>query len=175
MRYFFFLVFSLSSAFFNGELYAASEKIYSWLDANGVQVFSDIARDGAEEINIRVSNNINSSGSSSKSSLPETVIQSSYQVEITQPQSDATIRDNTGSVFISSLVKPRFEQGFMLQLFLDNQAIATPQNNATFLLNNVDRGEHAIKIELLNDKGKIIASSQVRTFFLHKTSSIKAK
>jgi hypothetical protein len=39
-----------------------------------------------------------------------------------------------------------------------------------FVLRNIDRGEHIIKMQLLNDKGKIIASSKPITFYMHRAS-----
>ena len=37
-----------------------------------------------------------------------------------------------------------------------------------FALRNIDRGEHQIKLELLNEKGKVIASSEAVTFYMHR-------
>ena len=43
-----------------------------------------------------------------------------------------------------------------------------------FVLRNIDRGEHQIKMSLLDDKGKIIATSSPVTFYMHRISVNKA-
>ena len=102
--------------------------------------------------------------------LTPQVIKDDYQVEINQPKENATIRDNTGSVYVSGSIKPIFKQGLNIQLYLDNKPYEKPQSHSMFVLRDIDRGEHIIKMELLNEKGKVIASSKPITFYMHRAS-----
>jgi hypothetical protein len=153
---------------------ATSTKIYVWRNADGVLVYSDSPKPGAEEVDVKEPNNMSSSIDTSILDINPKTIEETYQVEITQPANNATIRDNTGSVYVSGRIKPIFKQGLKIQLKLDNQPYEKPQTHSMFVLRNVERGEHQLKMDLINDKGKVIASSESVTFYMHRASVIRA-
>ncbi len=148
---------------------AASTKIYVWRSDDGVLVFSDSPKPGAEEVDVREPNTASSVDTSMLDLTPQ-VIKDDYQVEINQPKENATIRDNTGSVYVTGSIKPIFKQGLTIQLYLDNKPYEKPQPHSMFVLRDIDRGEHIIKMKLLNEKGKVIASSNPITFYMHRAS-----
>lgn len=152
--------------------YGSSAKVYVWRDEAGVLVFSDTPRPGAEEVKTKEGNVIEASTKLETSVLdikPQ-VIEETYQVEINHPKNSSTIRDNTGSVYISGSIKPIFKPGLRIQLILDNKPHLAPQTHTMFSLKNIDRGEHQIKMQLLNEKGKVIALSEPITFYMHRAS-----
>lgn len=151
--------------------YASSAKVYVWRNEQGVLVFSDSPRPGAEEVNVKSDNVIQSSVDTSILDIKPKEIEEKYQVEITLPEDHATIRDNTGSVHVTGRIKPVFKRGLKIQLYLDNKPYDKPQTHSMFALRNVDRGEHQIKMELINNKGKVIASSKPITFYMHRASA----
>jgi hypothetical protein len=65
-----------------------------------------------------------------------------------------------------------FERGLRVRLLLDGKSQGEPQNNAVFILRDVHRGEHKLQMELFDQSGKLIATSPVTTFYLHRTSVI---
>ena len=150
-------------------VFAASTKIYVWRSDDGVLVFSDSPKPGAEEVDVREPNTASSVDTSMLDLTPQ-VIKDDYQVEINQPKENATIRDNTGSVYVTGSIKPIFKQGLNIQLYLDNKPYEKPQPHSMFVLRDIDRGEHIIKMKLLNEKGKVIASSNPITFYMHRAS-----
>lgn len=154
--------------------FAGSAKIYVWRNEQGVLVFSDSPKAGAEEVEVKESNTVKSSIDTSVLDITPQVIQDEYQVSIIQPKNNATIRDNTGSVYVSGRIKPIFKRGFKIQLYLDDQPYEKPQTHSMFVLRNIDRGEHQIKMSLLGDKGKVIATSSPVTFYMHRISVSKA-
>ncbi|MEW6989045.1 DUF4124 domain-containing protein [Colwelliaceae bacterium 6441] len=154
---------------------ATSTKIYVWRNADGVLVYSDSPKPGAEEVAVKNPNAISSSIDTSILDINPKAIVEKYQVEITQPANNATIRDNTGSIYVSGRIKPIFKQGLKIQLFLDNQPYDPPQSHSMFVLRNIERGEHQVKMDLIDHKGKVIASSKPITFYMHRASVIKAK
>lgn len=147
-----------------------SAKIYVWRNEAGVLVFSDSPRAGAEEMEVKKDPTIIPSANTSILDITPKVVAETYSVDITQPENHATVRDNTGSVYISGRISPVFKQGYTIQLYLDNKPYESPQAQAMFLLRNVDRGEHQVKFDLINDKGKVIASSKIVTFYMHRAS-----
>lgn len=151
--------------------YATSAKIYVWRDASGVLVFSDSPAPGAEEVEIKPSNqNISSSMDTSILDIKPKQLDDKFEVDIIRPTNNSTIRDNTGSVHVSGRIKPVFKQGLSIQLFIDEVPYKTPQTHSMFALRDVERGEHQIKLVLFNAKGKVIASSKSVTFYMHRAS-----
>ncbi len=149
-----------------------TSKIYVWRDEKGILVFSDSPKPGAEEVKAEPDNVFKSSTSIDMKVLDITPkeITEQYEIAITIPKNNATIRDNTGSIYISGSIQPRFKPGWNVQLVLDDKPHGKPQNRSIFSLKNIDRGEHKLKMLLLNDKGKIIASSPSVTFYMHRAS-----
>ncbi|WP_239059070.1 MULTISPECIES: DUF4124 domain-containing protein [unclassified Colwellia] len=155
-------------------VFAGSAKVYVWRNEQGVLVFSDSPKPGAEEVDIKEPNTIKSSVDTSILDIKPKVIDNSYQVEIIQPENNATIRDNTGSAYVSGRIKPIFKRGLQIQLYLDDKPYKKPQTHSMFVLRDIDRGEHQIKMSLLDDKGKVIATSSPVTFYMHRISVNKA-
>ncbi len=165
----FFVLFTQAYAVFAG-----SAKVYVWRNEQGVLVFSDSPRPGAEEVDVKDPNTVKSSIDTSILDIKPKAIDNNYQVEIIQPENNATVRDNTGSAYVSGRVKPVFKRGLKIQLYLDDQPYEKPQTHSRFVLRNIDRGEHQIKMNLIDDKGKVIATSPPVTFYMHRVSVNKA-
>ena len=150
--------------------YASSAKIYVWRDENGTLVYSDSPKPGAEIVDVKDKSISIPSVDTSILDIKPKILEDNFEVVITQPENNATIRDNSGSVFISGGIKPVFKRGFTIQLYLDNTPYGKPQSHSMFALRNIDRGEHQIKMELLDAEGKVIALSKEITFYMHRVS-----
>lgn len=144
--------------------YSGDKKIYSWVDKNGVLVFSDTPKVGATEVKL----------TSQTLSMPtvdtrildeqQPVAAKSYKVVISSPADQGTVRENTGSVYVTSRITPRFENGFKIQLLVDGTAFAEPSNTSTFALRDVNRGEHTLQVKLFDPQGSIVSVSPISTF-----------
>ncbi len=137
-------------------------------------VYSDTAINGAEEVEIKTSSMVKYSIDTSVLDITPKIINENYVVNITQPISNSTVRNNTGSVYISANISPVFKPKHKLQLYLNDELYKQPQRHLMFMLRNIDRGEHKIKITLISDKGKVIATSSPVTFYMHRVSVNKA-
>ena len=148
-----------------------AKKIYVTRDANGVLVFSDSPQADAEEVNLSSRANMMEA---TDPTLParKPPAKEPFKVEIVQPEDQGTVRDNTGSVYVSGKISPMFQRGLRVRLLIDGKAQAEPQNNAVFILRDVERGEHKLQMELFDQSGKLIATSPVTTFYLHRASVI---
>ncbi|TMM43893.1 DUF4124 domain-containing protein [Colwellia ponticola] len=153
-------------------VHAQTAKIYVWRNESGVLVFSDAPRPDAEELKTKPGNIIQSSTSVDTEVLDITPqkMTEAYEIVINTPKNHTTIRDNTGSIYIAGDIKPRFKNGLEVQLLLDGEPYKAPQNHSMFSLRNIDRGAHTIKMLLLNEEGKVIASSTSVTFYMHRAS-----
>lgn len=164
------LLFALVFMTLVAPIVAEASKVYVWRNEHGQLVFSDSPRPGAEEVEISGDQTIIPSVDTSILDIKPKAIDERYDIEITQPVDHATIRDNTGSVYITGRIKPIFKRGLKVRLLIDDKPYQEPSDRVIFSLRNVDRGEHRIKLELLNEKGKVIASSTPVTFYMHRAS-----
>ncbi len=167
------LLFTVLGVTLTAPVHPSTAKIYVWRNEKGVLVFSDSPRAGAEEVKTKPGNVIQSSTSVDTKVLditPQEVAEQ-YEISINTPKNNATIRDNTGSIYIAGSIEPRFKAGLEVQLILDGKPQQKPQKHSMFSLRDIDRGKHKIKMLLLDEKGKVIASSTPVTFYMHRTSS----
>jgi hypothetical protein len=167
------LLFTLLGISLAWPVHSSTAKIYVWRNESGVLVFSDSPRPGAVEVKTKPGNVIQSSTLVETKVLditPQTVNEK-YEITISNPKNNATIRDNTGSIYIAGGIKPRFKAGLEVQLILDGKPHLPPQKHSMFSLRDIERGEHKIKMLLLDEKGKVIASSTSVTFYMHRASS----
>ncbi len=148
--------------------------VFVTVDKNNVPVFSDNPVPGASQLQLKEGNRMLAVTPTeiSQRSIDQTP---KFEVSITKPEQEGTVRENSGTVYVSGQVKPLFAQGLRVRLYLDGQAVAGPSSNANFILHNIDRGEHQLMLELSDQNGKVIATSPVTTFFLHRASAITPK
>ncbi|MEP0357684.1 MAG: DUF4124 domain-containing protein [Paraglaciecola sp.] len=155
---------------------ASANVIYKTVKEDGTVVYSDIPTKGAASVNL---SGVNSAviptlnGSNTKPNVnkpykkPEKVI--TYTVSILNPVAEQTIRNNAGELNVKAQVFP--ETSGQYKLFVDNQLVST-KSSGSFRLESLERGAHEIEVKFLNNSGKILASSDTQTFFLHKASAL---
>ncbi|MDE3271515.1 DUF4124 domain-containing protein [Pseudoalteromonas sp. G4] len=152
----------------------AAKEIYMWRDENGVLVFSDTKRPGAKVISL-ADDKVTSMKKADTSVFDTSDSQTQaikYGIEIVSPSHEDTIRDNTGSLHVSTRITPSFNPKFKVQLLFNGKRNTPPQSKAVFVMRNVDRGAHTIQAQLFNEKGEAVATSEQITFFMHRASSI---
>ncbi|OHU86092.1 MULTISPECIES: DUF4124 domain-containing protein [Pseudoalteromonas] len=150
---------------------ASQPQVYRWKDENGNWVFSDVPRAGSEKISLNKPLSMPTTDTSIlKPKKVNKAVQ--YELRISSPGHQQTIRENTGTVYVSGQVKPVFSKGLTVQLSLNGQLVSDKQTNTTFALHNLERGEHHLVMYLFDEHGTRIATSPQSTFYLHKTSRI---
>lgn len=160
--------------FIAASVYAESEvkKVYSWKDKNGVLVFSDSPRPGATEVKMNTQNLTMPATDTSILNSAPSATPVKFKVSISSPANEATVRENTGSVYVTARISPRFETGFKVQLLFDGTPHGAPSNSTTFALREVNRGEHTLQAKLYNANNKLVSVSPISTFFMHRASVI---
>ena len=152
--------------------YGGDKKIYSWKDKHGVLVFSDSPRAGAQEIKLATQNLSTPAVNITVLNEDKPAAVVNFKIVIASPTNEETVRENTGSVYVTSRIVPRFESGFKIQLLVDGVAFAKPSNTGTFALRDVNRGEHTLQLKLFNSEGSVVSVSESSTFFMHRASSL---
>lgn len=166
---------------------ALATTIYSWTDDNGIVHFSDTP--GSQQastiklsvtevqpnieatvIDINQTDNVEliSITTETKASLPVATI------SLLTPVHQQTIRSNDGDINIRAVSNRKLNKNTQAQLVIDGKVHGSPQTHLTWKLVNIDRGSHQIQIQLLNN-GKILATSESITVYLHRVSQARPK
>jgi len=172
------IIIPLFSLFFMySTLLHAEGKIYKWVDEDGTTYFSDTATPDTEEITATNQNLFSAEVLKTDENHPakndenineEEVVE--YQAEIISPQDDAAIRSNEGTLEVHVNISPEKKNTHKLQLYLDGQALGQPQISSTIRALNVGRGTHQVQAHLLDEKGKVLAKTQIVTVHLQRVS-----
>lgn len=154
-----------------------AEGIYKWVDENGQMHFSDVPKDGAEELDISPAQTFSSPGAAVSTSAADQTseIEDDDAVKyeslvVTNPTTEETIWNTGGTVTVGVYLKPGLEVGHEIVVSLDGETIRVPPRSSTVQLTDVVRGEHTIRAEVLNESGEILISSDPVKFFYQQTS-----
>nr|WP_136250588.1 DUF4124 domain-containing protein [Ningiella ruwaisensis] len=150
----------------------AQTKIYKVVNEDGSISFSDTPMPGAEEIELKGAVNtmqsMNANQRPPAAQAQDKTEQETYTLSILSPQPEATIRDNNGNVRIASAIQPQIEGSYILNFAGEEYS----SKSGAFALTGINRGAHQYSVEFLNNSGKVIASSDTRTLYLHQASAI---
>ncbi len=148
---------------------AASGTIYKVVLEDGTVLFTDKPVKNGQPLDIQstASNTMPALASPSPSSTPSPQSEKRYHIAISSPSDEATIRNNTGDVTIASASST--DGNFIYELWLDGKPVDT-NTTGVFKLSDVLRGAHQYFVQLKDNKGKTLASSEQRTLYMHRAS-----
>ena len=93
-----------------------------------------------------------------------------YEIAFSSPAPDAVLRDNQGSVSVAVNISPALGPDNLIQFIVDGQKQGPASRETSWQLSDLERGVHTVQVEVLNDKGSVVASAQ-SSFTLHKASA----
>ncbi|EHL32339.1 DUF4124 domain-containing protein [Legionella drancourtii] len=146
--------------------------IYKWVDSQGNVHFSDTPHPGAEKLNIPDAQTY--SPPVPQSTEPEKLTPANpdaykptyTKVAITQPDNEATIRNNQGSIAVTAEIEPDLFPGDKVQLIFDGSPLGEPQTNLLFQLSGIYRGSHTIAVQVIDADGGAVETSEPITVFM---------
>lgn len=151
----------------------AAQTLFKVVKADGSVVYTDQPLPGAQSLSLPP---VNTAAPLAKSTPPPPPLIKpkvpDYQLKVLSPAPGATIRDNSGNLQVLASVEPQGAGQF--RLYLDEQPVQT-QSTPLFNLEGIDRGEHHIRVEFLDQSGKVLASTPSQVFYLHKASLLIQK
>ncbi|MEE9342091.1 MAG: DUF4124 domain-containing protein [Gammaproteobacteria bacterium] len=94
------------------------------------------------------------------------------QFRISSPEEDQGFWETTGAVKIATEIEPELQQdvGHQIQFYMDGYKQGKASSRASVSLVNVNRGEHSVYAQVIDDQGKVVQRSATVTFSLHKPS-----
>jgi hypothetical protein len=172
MRYF--LMILLASCLFSSQAYS---EVYRWVDAAGKVHYSDSPHADAEVVHIAPAPTPvtpveqSAGGTEETKAVDEEDEAEAYQIKILTPEHDEAIRDNAGNVVVFVKVTPSLEpdKGYAFVVYLDGTESKEKQTTPQFTLQNVDRGTHELRVELMDNKNKVLSTASA-TFHLQRHS-----
>lgn len=161
----------LTFIFFCGISYA---DIYKWVDSQGNVHFSDTPHRGAEKLNIpdaqTYSAPVPQAPASDKAGQKQDGNAHVYtKLVIAQPENEATIRNNQGSITVTAEVDPDLFPGDKVQLIFDGSTLGEPQSNLLFQLSGVYRGSHTIAVQIVDAEGNVLETSDPVTVYVFRS------
>jgi hypothetical protein len=154
-----------------------AETIYKWEDGSGQIHYSDMPREGALEMTVQDVQTYSSPGSpassrSSSSGGDEADSPGYDSLVIVSPGVEETIWNTGGIVTVNWALKPNLQSGHNLRVYLDGTALPTVPQSATggLTLQEVERGSHTLRTEVVDPSGTTVVESNEVTFFYQQTS-----
>ncbi|MGF1683017.1 DUF4124 domain-containing protein [Photobacterium minamisatsumaniensis] len=153
-----------------------AEPIYTWEDEDGKIHFSDQPQTGATELILKVPKvqtpppqmPLPTLDQETTTDSPEPALPAAT-IKLLTPTHQQTLRNNEGKISVRAHASRKLNQGHTIQLLLDGKPYGKPQTQQQWQLSNLDRGSHTLQSQLLK-YGKVIASSETVTVFLHRAT-----
>jgi Domain of unknown function (DUF4124) len=154
---------------------AALAQIYKTTDAQGNVVFTDQPpADGgqAEQVELHP---LNTTPATPVRPRPQPAKaadapKAQYQVSIQAPANETTIPMGPGDFSVIAATQPPLAGGERLQLLLDGEQQGEPQAGGSWQLSNVFRGARQITVQRQSAEGKVLATSEPVTVYVHRPS-----
>ena len=153
-------------------------ELWRWVDDQGVVHFSDRPVPGAEKVTLRGAQTFSAPAARPQAAPPEGAAGEDpaqapiyRRLSIVQPGREETLRNIEGRLDVRIEVDPPIRGRHELRAFLDGQPVqSVPPAATAFTVANVFRGEHTLRVAIVDETGREIATSDAVRFFVHQTS-----
>lgn len=159
---------------------AAQQRVYRWVDEDGVVHYSDQAVPGAEEIIIQTAPSRSQSARPPRNAPPlyerppreeEPADDQPFSYEsiaFSSPTAEQTLWNIGGTLSVEVNVTPSLRSGHRLRLYFDGEPQTITGTQAT--LQEVWRGTHNLQAEVVDSNGEMMIRSEPIRFYVQQTS-----
>jgi hypothetical protein len=152
----------------------SAETVFKKTGADGTVEFSDTPSENSKSVEIETAPTYDLRTPSPNTWQSKPTNQSAgpnyTSLAITSPANDSTIRINSGSLTVTGQVLPQLQQGHQFILRSNGATIAGPQSSASFSLQGLGRGSHALSLSVVDKAGHVVISSPPVTVNLLRAS-----
>lgn len=92
-------------------------------------------------------------------------------VAIVHPAHEQTVHDNEGNLVVQVAVEPGLAPGDQIVVLLDGEPIARAPSTM-FAFAGVERGAHAVEVQVVDQSGNTLVASQPVTFYMWQASRL---
>ncbi|MBD9633162.1 DUF4124 domain-containing protein [Pseudomonas sp. PDM19] len=153
----------------------ASAQIYKYTDANGKTVFTNQPPTNvdAKPVELPPTNTVGPQGPVAvpADSGTENQAAKAYAIlALSNLPDDESLRQNNGTFIVNVVVQPALAAGHQLQLVLDGQPYGAPTTSTGIGVQNIDRGDHTMAVQVLQGS-RVIQTSAPASFTLQRIST----
>ena len=156
----------------------AAQEVYKSTEPDGVPLFSDRNRAGAQKLEIdpiptiKIHTPVSRPAASSNELSADPEDAAYTKVTIEKPADDSVVWATGQPVAVSVVTEPAFASGsgYAIGLRLDGKLTGVRSQRGNITLMNVDRGTHTLQAVILNASGQVVAESGTVTFHLKRHS-----
>jgi hypothetical protein len=153
----------------------ASAQIYKYTDANGKTVFTNQPPTNvdAKPVELPPTNTVGPQGPAAAPATSGTENQATtaYQIlALSNLPDDESLRQNNGTFIVNVVVQPALAAGHQLQLLLDGQPYGAPTSSTGIGVQEIDRGDHTLAVQVLQGS-RVIQTSAPVSFTLQRIST----
>ncbi len=155
---------------------AFGRDVYKLTNADGEVIYSDTYIEGAERMRVSDPKTSSTRAPAGADETQDTGTNAPAQgegyesLEIVQPENEATIRNNEGTVTVGIAVSPGLAKGHKVRILVDGNQLDGDLASTQFSLNNLNRGTHTLETRIVDEAGAVLISSSPVTFHLRKAS-----
>jgi hypothetical protein len=159
-------------------LTAAATEMWRWVDENGVVHFSDRPRPGAERVDMRPAQTFTApeieprrpAVAEPEQDGEEPATARYNRLAILSPDDGETLWNIAGELTIQVDVDPALRSNHGFLVYLNGQRVGSPHSEPSFTIGDVTRGEHTLRVAIVDERGRERASSNPVVFYVHQTS-----
>ncbi len=148
--------------------------VYRWIDADGQAHYTDRPQPGAERVTIDVGPSTSSpdtgASPSSNTQAPDdgtgSPVFSYRSLTITTPAQEQVLWNIEGQLDVAAAVQPALRSGHALQFYLDGRMAQADAGRTQTQYPEVFRGEHSLRVEVVDEEGKTLITSPTSRFFV---------
>lgn len=146
----------------------AKTNVYKQINADGQVEYSDKPSEQSTEMVLpQIQVNSSAMPQASESKAPDTITveqaknkQEQVHIRISSPIEQQMFISAIREVPVTILVEPKLSPTQKVKLLVDNQPFGEPQNTDSFVIKEIERGQHELKAMVLDEQGKILATSE---------------
>jgi len=154
----------------------ASAQIYKYTDANGKTVFTNQppSNVSAKPVELPPTNTVapqTPTNTDAGNNAGGAEAQNAYTIlALSNLPNDEALRVNNGTFVVEVVVQPQLAMDHQLQLLLDGQPYGAPTHSTSITMDNIDRGEHTLAVEVVQGS-RVIQTSAPANFTLQRIST----
>jgi hypothetical protein len=166
----------LVSVLFGAVPIASSATLYKWVDDQGVVHYSDQPEPGAEKIKVKPAQTFKG-GTPRVTSAPAGSRPPAAPVShlaIASPTPEQVFINQTGVAVVAD-VQPQLQGGQQVVFLLDGKPVeGLGPESTSVTLDEVPRGAHSVAVQVLDQGGRVVATSSPVTFYVREPTLNKA-
>ena len=158
---------------------AAAATVWTWVDENGQQHYSDRPVEGATQIEIQGAQGFTglmprrpaaAPGQAAETATPEPVVEAYSRFSVVSPSQQETLWNIEGNLSVQVDLEPALQAGHRLNAYVDGTLMTVGATSNTFTVPEVYRGLHSLQAVIMDAEGREVLRSLAVTFMVQQTS-----